>query len=74
LEDNIEVDCREIHLEVVDWILLAQYRDWRSTLVNMVMNLWVPKRWGPSLAEHTISFSRRTLLHGVIYFGRQTGD
>jgi hypothetical protein len=34
--------------------------------VNMVMNLWFHKVWGISwLAVHTISFSRKTLLHVV---------
>jgi hypothetical protein len=38
-EDGIRMDLREIGLESVDWIQLAQDRDrWRA-LVNMVMNL-----------------------------------
>jgi hypothetical protein len=41
-EDNIKMDLWDIGLEVVDWINFAQDRDrWRS-LVNTVMNLWVP--------------------------------
>jgi hypothetical protein len=40
--DNIKMDLREIGWDGVDWIDLAQDRDqWRS-LVNMVMNLWIP--------------------------------
>jgi hypothetical protein len=40
--DNIKMDLLEIGLSVVDWIGLAQDRyRWRS-LVNAVMNLWVP--------------------------------
>jgi hypothetical protein len=40
--DNIKMDLREIGLDCVGWIDLAQYRDrWRA-LVNMVMNLRVP--------------------------------
>jgi hypothetical protein len=40
--DNIKMDLLEIGLNVVDWIGLAQDRyRWRS-LVNSVMNFWVP--------------------------------
>jgi hypothetical protein len=39
---NIKVDFREIGWDGMDWIDLAQDRgQWRS-LVNTVMNLWVP--------------------------------
>jgi hypothetical protein len=41
-EDNIRMDLREIRWEGVDWIHLAQDRDWWWALVNMVMNLKVP--------------------------------
>jgi hypothetical protein len=40
-EDNIKMDLREIGLESVDWIHLAQDRDQWWALVDMVMNLWV---------------------------------
>jgi CRISPR/Cas system-associated protein Cas7 (RAMP superfamily) len=40
-EDGIRMDLREIGLEGVDWIRLAQERDrWRA-VVSAVMNLWV---------------------------------
>jgi hypothetical protein len=40
--DNIKMDLRDIGLDGMDWIDLAQNRDrWRA-LVNMVMNLQVP--------------------------------
>jgi hypothetical protein len=35
-------DLKEIQLEGVDWIQLAQGRDQWQDLVNRVMNLWVP--------------------------------
>jgi hypothetical protein len=38
-ENNIKMDLREIRLEGVDWIHLAQDRDWWWVDVNMVMNL-----------------------------------
>jgi hypothetical protein len=41
-EDYMKMDQREIGLEGVDWIHLAQDRDQRRALVNMVMNLPVP--------------------------------
>jgi hypothetical protein len=40
-EDGIRMDLREIGWGSVDWIQLAQDRDWWWALVNMVMNLWV---------------------------------
>jgi hypothetical protein len=41
-EDNIKMDLREIGLEGVDWIHLAQVRYQWWDLVNTVMNLRVP--------------------------------
>jgi hypothetical protein len=35
------MDLREIGLEGVDWIRLAQDRDWWRAVVSAVMNLWV---------------------------------
>jgi hypothetical protein len=43
-KDNIRIDLTEIGWEGVGWIHLAQYRDQWWALVNMVMNLQVPKR------------------------------
>jgi hypothetical protein len=41
-EDNIKIDLREIGIDGVNWIQLAQDRvHWRA-LVNTVMNLRVP--------------------------------
>jgi hypothetical protein len=41
-ENNVKMDLREIGLEGIDWIYLAQDKDrWRA-LVNTVMNLQVP--------------------------------
>jgi hypothetical protein len=37
--DNIKMDHREIEWGVMDWIDLAQDRDWWRALVNTVMDL-----------------------------------
>jgi hypothetical protein len=39
---NIRMDLKEIGWQGVDWIHLAQDSDQWCTLVNLVMNLWVP--------------------------------
>ena len=50
----------------VDWIGLAQDRDRWRTLVSVVMNLRVPQNAGNFLTScKPVSFSRRTLHHGV---------
>jgi hypothetical protein len=41
-DDDIKMDLRKVRWEVVDWIHLAQDRDWWQAVVNMVMNLQVP--------------------------------
>jgi hypothetical protein len=40
-EDGIRIDIREIGLGGVDWIRLAQDRDWWRAVVSAVKNLWV---------------------------------
>jgi hypothetical protein len=40
--DNIKMDLREIGWDGMEWINVAQDRDQRRALVNMVMSLWVP--------------------------------
>jgi hypothetical protein len=65
-EGNNEMGFQETGCEVVDWIHLAQDRDKWQALLNMVMNLRVPKEAGDFLTSRmTISFSRRTLLHEI---------
>jgi hypothetical protein len=64
-EDNIKMDLK-VGCGGRDWIKLAQDRDRWRTLVNAVMNLWVPQKVGNFLTScKLVSFSRRNLLHGV---------
>jgi hypothetical protein len=39
---NVKIELREIGLDGMDWIQLAQDRDQWRVLVNTVINLWVP--------------------------------
>ena len=66
-EGNIKMDLQEVGGGCGEWMELAQDRDrWRA-LVSTVRNIRVPKMRGiSSLAAEPVSFSRRTLLHGVI--------
>ena len=65
-EDNIKMDLQEVRGSCGDSMELVQDRvRWRA-LVSTVRNLRVPKMLGIScLAAEPVSFSRRTLLHGV---------
>jgi hypothetical protein len=64
--DNIRMDLQEVGCGDVDWIGLAQDRDGWRRLVSAVMNLRVPQNAGNFLTSYKpVSFSRRTLHHGV---------
>ena len=64
--DNIRTDLQEVGCGYMDWIGLAQARDRWRTLVSAVMNLRVPWNAGNFLTScKPVSFSRRTLHHGV---------
>ena len=64
--DNIRMDLQEVECGYVDWNGLVQDRDRWRTLVSAVMNFRVPENAGNFLTScKTVSFSRRTLLHGV---------
>jgi hypothetical protein len=41
--DNIEMNLREAGMEDMDWIPLAQDRNWWRAAVNTVRNLQVPQ-------------------------------
>jgi hypothetical protein len=64
--DNIKMDLGEMGWGDIDWIDLAENRDQKRALMNMVMNLQVPKNAGKFLSSYTIgSFSKRAQLHEV---------
>jgi hypothetical protein len=53
----------------VEWIHLAKDRDKLRDFENTVMNLRLSKKAGYFLASlSTISSSRKTMLHSIIYF------
>ena len=64
--DNIRMDLQEVGCGYMDWIGLARDRDRWRTLVSAVMNLRVPWKAANFLTScKPVSFSRRTLHHGV---------
>jgi hypothetical protein len=64
--EDVRMDLQEVGCGCEDWIGLAQDRDTWRALVSAVRNLRVPQNEGNFLTCcKTVSFSRRTLLHGV---------
>jgi len=64
--DNIRMDLQEVGCGYMEWIGLAQDRDRWQTLMSAVMNIRVPRNAGNFLTScKAVSFSRRTLHHGV---------
>jgi hypothetical protein len=65
-EDNIMVELQQVECGGIDWIGLVQDRERWWGLANAVMNLRVQQNAGNFLTScKPVSFSRRTLLHGV---------
>jgi hypothetical protein len=66
-EDNIKIDLQEVGFAGKGWIELAQDRDrWRALVKYCSKNLRVPQNARNFLTScKPVSFSRRTLLHGV---------
>jgi hypothetical protein len=66
MEDNINMDLQELGCEGMDWVEQALDTDRWWGLVNTVMNFRYPQNAGNFLTScKPVSFSRRTLLHGV---------
>ena len=64
--DNIRMDLQEVRCGYMDWTGQAQDRDRWRTLVSAVMNFRVPWNAGNFFTScKPVSFSRRTLHHGV---------
>ena len=63
--DKIRMDLQEVGCGYMDWIGLAQDRDRWRTLVSAVMGLRVSWNAGNLTSCKPVSFSRRTLHHGV---------
>ena len=67
--DNIRTDLQEVRCGYMDWIGGTQDTDRWRTLVSAVMNLRVVWNAGNFLTScKSVSFSRRTLHHGVSKF------
>jgi hypothetical protein len=63
-EDRIKMDLREIGMDGVNWIWLAQDRVQWWAFVGTVLNLRVPRR-KQVFVRQAIRFSNNTLHHGV---------
>ena len=64
--ENIKMDLQVVGCGFMDWIGLAKDRERWRTLVSAVMNLRAPWNAGNFLTScKPVSFSRRTLHHGV---------
>ena len=72
---NIRMDLQEVGCGYMDWIGLAQDRERWRTLVSAVINLRVPWNAENFLTSYKpVSFSRRTLHHGVSkYYAHHQG-
>jgi len=67
-KDNIKTHFQEVGWEGMGWIDLTQDRSRWWALMKAVMDLRVPYNAGSVLTSRiTVSFSERTLFHGVIY-------
>ena len=64
--DNIRMDLQEVGCGYMDWIGLTQDGDRWRTLLSAVLNLRVPWNAANFLTScKPVTFSRRTLHHGV---------
>ena len=71
---SLKMDLQEVRSGYMDWIGLAQDRERWRTVVSAVMNLRVPWNAGNFLTScKPVSFSRRTLHHGVSKYVYECG-
>ena len=65
-KDYIKMELHEMECRGMEWLELAHDRDRWRTLVNAVMNLRVLLNAGNFLTSwKNVSFSKRSVLHGV---------
>jgi hypothetical protein len=67
MEDNTEMDRKEVKYEITDWIRFVQNRDQRRAFLNADMKLQIPLKAGNFLIScATVDFPRTPWTQLVI--------